>query len=323
MILRRPPDGRGAGHRARHGPRAPGHLRAGRDRRPGAPHAAHVHRRVGARRAVLRDGAGRRHPRRQRASRPGYADEPDAAPRRRRAARRRAGRPALGRLRRPWAWATSAGPRASPPARCAAGPSSGTPPATATGPDLDALAARLAETVPPPSGRASSTATTGWTTACSTRTTPGPHQGGPRLGDVDAGRPADRPRHDVRLLAGGRRGARLDAEPGDHAARLPDPPRGRRAVRRSAPAPTCPTSTGTSGSPSSSSPRSSPGSSPGRPPAPWPARTPRATPSASTRAWSWDAPRWTTVRSSRRAAPALRLRRPVPHGTRSAAARRP
>ena len=27
------------------------------------------------------------------------------------------------------------------------------------------------------------------------------------------------------------------------------------------------------------------------------ARTPRVTPSASTRAWSWDAPHWTTVRS--------------------------
>ena len=48
----------------------------------------------------------------------------------------------------PSAWPSSAGRRASPPARCGAGPSSGTPPATGTGPGLDALAARLAETVP-------------------------------------------------------------------------------------------------------------------------------------------------------------------------------
>ena len=146
-----------------------------------------------------------------------------AAPRRRRAPDRRAGRPALGRLRR-------RRPGGVRPARGVRRPP-GAPLDQAVGRHPRPRPARPRRPRPPGwprrcrrrSGRASSTATTGWTTACSTRTTPGRITRRPRLGDVDARRPADRPRDDVRLLAGGRRGARVDPEPGDHAARLPDP----------------------------------------------------------------------------------------------------
>ena len=290
------PDRRRAGHRARHGPRAPGHLRARRHRRAGPPDAAPVHRRVGARRAVLRDGAGRRAPRRPGASRPGYADRPDAAPRGRRAARRRAGRPALGRLR-------AVGPRRVRPAGGVRRP---------PGAPLDQAVGGDPRPRPPgprrpgrPPGRDGARRRAvehrarrlpaGQLPARPRRARP--DQGRPRLGDVDPGRSADRPRHDVRLLAGGRRGARVHAQPGHHAAGLPHPPRGRRAVRAAHRRRPLRPALVRRRSPSSSSPRSSPGSSPGRPPARWPARTRRATRSASIPAWSWDAPRWTTVRS--------------------------
>ena len=142
-----PADGRRPGHRARHGPRAPGDLGARADRRAGPADAAPVHRPdvLGAPFYVM-ERVGR-HPRRPASSR-------RATPTSRRSAARSARRwstswPTCTRsTTTPWAWGSSAGRRASPPARSGAGPSSGTPPATATGPGLDALAARLAETVP-------------------------------------------------------------------------------------------------------------------------------------------------------------------------------
>ena len=136
-----------AADRARHGPRAPGDLRAARHRGPGAPAAAAVHRPRRARRAVLRDGTGRR----------GIvvADRPPARvrrpPDRRRArgrrARRRARRPAR---RRPGAvgLADFGRPEGYLDRQVRRWTEQWEAPRTADRPGLDALAARLAEPVP-------------------------------------------------------------------------------------------------------------------------------------------------------------------------------
>ena len=77
VILRRPPTGRGAGHRARHGPRAPGHLRAGRrppSRCPARCTCAPTSR-CSARPSTSWSGSSASTS--SATSRPGYADEPE------------------------------------------------------------------------------------------------------------------------------------------------------------------------------------------------------------------------------------------------------
>ena len=122
-------------------------------------------------------------------------------------------------------------------------------------PGLDALAARLAETVPGRrSGRASSTATTGWTTACSTPTTPGRIKA---VLDWEMSTLGD-PLTDLGMMfvywpeAGEERASTLSP-----VTTLPGFPTRLEVAERYAAAhraPTCRTSTGTSASPSSSSP---------------------------------------------------------------------
>ena len=302
-----PADRRRAGHRARHGPRAPGDLRARPDRRPGAPHAAPVHRRVGAGRAVLRDGAGGRASTSSSDFPPGYADEPEQRRADRRAARRRAGRPALGRLRRP----SGLGEFGRPEGFAARQVRRWTKQWDATRdrdrPGLDALAARLAETVP---AAQRSSIVHGDYRLDNCLLDPDEPGRIKAVLDWEMSTLGD-PLTDLGMMfvywpeAGEERASTL--EPGDHAARLPHPPRGRRAVRpahrRRPVRPQLvrrlrvlqvrrdhrrhrrPLGRRRDGR----------------------ARTRRATRSASTRAWSWDAPRWTTVRSSRLQPSALRL----------------
>ena len=221
-----------------------------------------------------------------------------AAPGDRRRPRRRAGRPALRRPRRRSAWRTSAGPegflarqvrrwtkqwdatrdRDRPGARRAGRPAGRD---RAGEPAVGHRARRLpaGQLLLDPDGPGRISAVLDWEMST--------------LGDplADLG-------HALRLLAAGRRGAAR--RPQSSVTSLPGFPtraRAGRALRRAHAASTSPRCTGTSRSPTSSSPRSSPASSPARPPARWRARTPPATPSGSTRAWSWDAPRSTTVRS--------------------------
>ncbi len=285
-----------AGDRARHGPRAPGHHRPGPDRRSGAAHPAPVHRRRGAGRPVLRDGTRRRRPRRRR-----------PAGRLRRRARASGGRSAKASSTS-WPTCTTSTRRGRPgrlrPARGLRRPPGATLDQAVgghprPGPARPGRAGRSAgrDGACRRSARASCTATTGWTTACSIPALPGRIKA---VLDWEMSTLGD-PLTDVGLLfvywpeAGEDRASMLSP-----VTALPGFPTRRevaeRYAQRTGARPVRP-ATGTSGSRSSSSPPSSPGSSPGRPPGRWPARTPPGTPSGSIRASSWDAPRWTTVRS--------------------------
>ena len=184
--------------RARHGPRVPGHRRAGGHRRPCPAPAPAVHRSAGHRRAVLRNGQGRR--RRLAATGPRSAARRRARRRDLPAHDRHAGdaardRPGAGR-----AWRTSADRRGTSP--------SGQPLAAPARPVAQPRSARTRRAVPA-AGRCGPGRVQDGDRA---RRLPAgqpadrrqrPDHRGPRLGDVDDGRPAGRHRGAGRLRAGG------------------------------------------------------------------------------------------------------------------------
>ncbi|CAA9355337.1 MAG: acyl-CoA dehydrogenase, putative phosphotransferase, partial [uncultured Frankineae bacterium] len=223
-----------AADRPRHGPRAHRHVGARRHGRARAPDAAPVHRRHGARPAVLRDGAGRG-PRVPGGAADRVRRRPGPAPSRRRGPGRRAGRPA----RR--------GPGEGRPERVrpaerlprAPGPTLGH--AVGRHPDRGARGARRAGGGPGRRGAGHPAAHRRARRLPPGQHDPRPddtgaHRRRPRLGDVDTRRPAGRPRRAARLLVAGRRLRRALAGAGRarrHGARgLPHPSGGRPALRR-------------------------------------------------------------------------------------------
>ena len=149
---------------ARHGPGGPGAAGAGGYRRAGGAHPARGRRRPD-RRALLRDGEGRRvrHPRRPAA--PG-GPSPRGAVRRRRRPDRHAGRPARHRPGRDRPVRLRPALRAWGSGRCAGGATSGSGPRAARSGGRRTRPACCAPNRPRGPGERSCTGTSGSTTAC-------------------------------------------------------------------------------------------------------------------------------------------------------------